>query len=87
VGLAAFDRNKYPDVAHRLLSRQTTTVSMGCYVSSYSCGLCGAPAGSCNHINLRRPRDFYIDSVTGKLVYRKCHGLTPFELSEVQVPA
>ena len=87
MGLAAFDRNKYPDVAHRLLTRTTTTVSMGAYVSSYSCGACGAPAGSCGHINLRRPRDFYLDSATGKLVYRKCHGITPFELSEVQTPA
>lgn len=87
LGLCAFDRTKYPDVAHRLLSRQTTTVSMGAYVQGYSCGLCGAPAGECTHINLRRPRDFYIDSKTGGLVFRKCHGLTPFEVSEVQTPA
>lgn len=87
LGLCAFDRTKYPDVAHRLLTRQTTTVSMGAYVEGYSCGLCGADAGMCTHINLRRPRDFYIDSATGRLVYRKCHGLTPFEVSEVETPA
>ena len=87
LGLCAFDRTKFPDVAHRLLTRQTTTVSMGAYVAGYSCGLCGAPAGSCSHINLRRPRDFYIDHATGGLVFRKCHGLQPFEVSEVAVPA
>lgn len=87
MGLAGFDRNKYPEVAHRLLTRQTRTVSMGALVSRYSCGLCHSPAGHCGHINLRRPRDFYMDAVTGKLVYRKCHGIRPFELSEVDTPA
>ncbi len=87
LGLAAFDRTKYPEVASRLLNRDTTTVSMGALVTSYSCGLCGAAAGHCGHINLKRPRDFYLDPVSGGLVYRKCHGISAFELSEVQVPA
>ena len=86
-GLAAFDRSKYPDVAQRLLSRYTTTVSMGAYVDRYECGLCGAEAGRCNHINMRNAFDFGIDPATGGLIYRICRGITPFELSEVQVPA
>lgn len=87
LGLAAFDRNKYPELVARLLTRQTTDVSMGAYVTSYSCGLCLKPAGECNHINMRNGRDFRIDPISGKLIYRRCHGLSPFELSSVQTPA
>lgn len=90
LGLAAFDRNKYPDVAQRLLTRRTTTVSMGALVSAYSCSVCGqqiSDHGTCGHINLRNKLDFGIDGRTGKLIYRRCHGIVPFELSEVQVPA
>lgn len=87
LGLAAFDRNKYPDLAHRLLTRQQTDVSMGAMVEGYRCSLCNALAGGCGHINLRRPRDFYIDNATGRLVYRKCVGIQPFELSSVATPA
>lgn len=86
-GLAAFDRSKYPEVARRLLNRETTTVSMGAYVDSYACGLCGQAAGKCNHINMRNAYDFGIDPKTGGLIYRICKGITPFELSEVAVPA
>lgn len=86
-GLAAFDRSKYPDVAHRLLTRATTTVSMGAYVDYYECGVCGSKVGECQHTNARASYDFGIDRETGGLIYRICRGITPFELSEVQVPA
>lgn len=87
LGLAAFDRTKYPELAARLLGRKTNDVSMGCMVSNYSCSICHKLSGSCNHINMRKPRDFQIDALTGKLAYRRCHGIQAFELSSVSTPA
>jgi len=87
LGLTAFDRSKSPELAHQILTRQRDAVSMGALVAGYTCGLCGVQAGCCSHINLRRPRDFYLDAVTGKLVYRRCYGISPFEVSSVATPA
>lgn len=87
LGLAAFDRTRDPELAAKLLNRDITTVSMGAYVESYSCPICYKAIGQCNHLNPRAARDFRLDPVTGKLIYRRCHGLEPFELSAVQVPA
>ena len=90
-GLAAFDRSKYPDVAQRILTGERRTVSMGAYVESYACSICNSEVGKCEHTSNSRhkltPMDFGLDPVTGKLIYRNCIGITPFELSEVEVPA
>lgn len=96
-GLAAFDRNKYPEVAYRLLSRDTTTVSMGAYIEYYECSICGAKLQdengkpkSCKHFpNTKVYQDDGVryDQETGRVIYRKCNGITPFELSEVGTPA
>lgn len=83
--LVAIDRTKNPALAARILSGELNTYSMGAMVESYSCGYCQSPAGQCTHIDLRRPKDFYIKD--GKLVYRRVHGICGFELSSVATPA
>lgn len=83
--LLAIDRSKDPVYAQYVLSGEINSYSMGAWVENYSCGYCGAPMGSCNHINVRRPRDFYI--LDGKLVYRRVHGIKGFECSIVRDPA
>lgn len=83
--LLAIDRSKDPTYAQYVLTGEINSYSMGAWVEAYSCGYCGAPMGSCNHINARRPRDFYI--LDGKLVYRRVHGIKGFECSIVRDPA
>jgi hypothetical protein len=83
--LLAIDRSKDPVYAMRVANGDINSYSMGAWVEAYSCGYCGAPAGACSHINLRRPRDFYI--LDGKLVYRRVHGIKGFECSIVEDPA
>ena len=87
LGFAAFDRTRDPALGQRLLTRQVTDVSMGTYVNSYTCSVCHAEFGMCRHMDKRSPRNLGIDPQTGKLIYRRCHGLTPFELSSVATPA
>ena len=87
LGLAAFDRTRDPALVHRLLTRELKEVSMGAMVDTYTCSVCGREIGECRHLDAKRPRDFYLDSMTGKLVHRCCVGIYPFELSAVAVPA
>lgn len=83
--LLAIDRSKNPYYAGQVLTGGINSYSMGAWVEAYSCGYCGAPAGSCNHINLKRPRDFYM--IDNDLVYRRVHGIKGFECSIVADPA
>lgn len=83
--LLAIDRSKDPITAGNVLSRRINSYSMGAWVEAYSCGYCGAPAGGCNHIDLKRPRDFYL--IGSDLVYRQVHGIKGFECSVVADPA
>jgi hypothetical protein len=83
--LLAIDRSKDPITASKVLTGETNSYSMGAWVEAYSCGYCSAPAGACNHINLKRPRDFYL--IGNDLVYRRVHGIKGFECSVVSDPA
>ncbi len=83
--LLAIDRSKDPITAGNVLSGRVNSYSMGAWVEAYSCGYCGSPAGGCNHIDLKRPRDFYL--IGNDLVYRRVHGVKGFECSVVGDPA
>ena len=84
--LLAIDRSKDPVYAAKVLSGDINSYSMGAWVESYSCGYCGSSAShNCGHINLRRPRDFYV--LNNRLVFRSVHGIKGFECSIVADPA
>lgn len=83
--LLAIDRNKGAAHVQRVVNREINSYSMGAWVEAYSCGYCGAPAGACRHIDLRRPNDFYL--LDGKVVYRRVHNIRGFECSIVEDPA
>lgn len=85
MALAAIDTTKRQDVTSRIKSGDLYTWSMGCMVEEYSCGCCGADEGHCNHINPKKPVEFYEDK--GQLIFRNVHGVKPFELSSVEDPA
>jgi hypothetical protein len=83
--LHAIDRTKNPTLAARTLSGDLNSYSMGAWVEAYTCGYCQAAMGSCNHLNPKQPRDFYV--LNGRLVFRQVHGITGFEQSTVETPA
>lgn len=85
MALIAIDRTKDSNHARLMWERKRNCFSMGAMVNQYSCGYCGAGEGRCNHINLKRPLDFY--TIGNRLVYRKVHGIRGFEHSSVADPA
>jgi hypothetical protein len=83
--LNAIDRTKDPVRANYILSGEMNSYSMGAWVETYTCGYCNAALGSCKHIDLKRPRDFY--SINGRLAFRNVKGVRGFENSSVAEPA
>lgn len=83
VMLGALDRTRDPIRVERVLKRELNTYSMGMFYSSYICSICGSRAGKgigspCSHTRPRKPTYKFID---GRLAYRRCEGITGFELS------
>lgn len=83
VMLGALDRTRDPVRVQRVLNRELNTYSMGMFYSSYMCSICGTRAGKgfgppCAHTRPRKPTSRMLD---GRLVYRRCEGITGFELS------
>jgi hypothetical protein len=83
--LLCFDRNKYPDVANRILTGETNSYSMGAWVNSYQCSYCNAEFGKCGHIHPKKPNEMNL--VNGHLAFRNAIGIRGFECSEVGTPA
>jgi hypothetical protein len=83
--LAALDTKKYPDVINRMKSGELNTYSMGAMIEGWNCSYCGAPENGCNHIDPKKPVDFY--ALNGRLVYKKVHGIVGYEFSVVADPA
>lgn len=83
--LLAIDRTKYPSVAQSILSGDLNSYSMGAWVTSYSCSICGSPMGKCNHLHPKQPLDFY--AIDNDLCFRNVHGIKGFETSIVATPA
>lgn len=81
--LAALDRTRDPVRCDRVLKRELNTYSMGMYYSAYACSICNHMAGKgigapCAHTRPRKPTYKLLD---GRLAYRRCMGITGFELS------
>lgn len=93
MGLLAIDKNKYPDVAQKVLTKQINTYSMGALVDSFTCGFCGVECTSkhcCNHItsikdvNWKTQKDW---DGSQHQIFLNAHGINPMECSIVADPA
>ena len=85
MALAALDRSKGSDYVAQVEQGNINSYSMGAMVDSWGCSYCGAGEGKCNHIDPKKPVNFY--ELNGKLVYKNVFGINPFELSIVADPA
>jgi len=93
MGLLAIDKNKYPDIAQQVLTKEINTYSMGALVDSFTCGFCGSECTSkfcCRHItdikdvNWTMQKDW---DGTQHLAFLNAHGINPIECSIVKDPA
>lgn len=93
MGLLAIDKNKYPDVAQKVLTKQINTYSMGAMVDMFTCSYCGTECSDkrvCSHIrstkdvNWRAVKDY---DGSQHLAFLNAHGLSPIECSIVADPA
>ena len=93
MGLLAIDKNKNPEMAKKVLTKQINTYSMGALVDYFTCGYCGTQCtarSTCGHIestkqvNWKKYRDF--DGST-HLAFLNAHGIQPIECSIVADPA
>lgn len=93
MGLLAIDKNKYPDVAQKILTKEINTYSMGALVDSFTCGFCGTECTSqhcCQHISSIKDVNWkmYKDwDGTQHLAFLNAHGINPIECSIVKDPA
>jgi len=95
INYLAFDRSKYEALIKRVISKDVTTYSMGCNVSSFHCSECGRQRGSCFH--LEEDKFYTIDRKVKDEEHRKTNlpnviftvGMNPigFETSIVETPA
>lgn len=93
MGLLAIDKNKYPEMALRVLNKEVNTYSMGAMVEAFTCSYCGTECTEkycCPHIkstktvNWSAYRDF---DGSQHLAFLNAHGLNPIECSIVEDPA
>lgn len=93
MGLIGIDREKYPEMARRVMERDINTYSMGALVDSFSCSFCGCEItkkSGCSHVNLNRDIDWNeVRSWDNKrhIAFRNAHGINPIECSLVESPA
>jgi hypothetical protein len=93
MGLLAIDKNKYPDIAQQVLTKEINTYSMGALVDTFSCGFCGTPCSSrsvCQHITSPSNvnwREFRHYDGSNHLAFLNAHGIQPIECSIVRDPA
>lgn len=83
--LLSFDRTKHPDVAAEVLSGHRNSYSMGAWVGSYTCSVCGSVIGECSHIAKEGHHEMY--ALNDELVFRNCVDIEGFECSQVATPA
>jgi hypothetical protein len=96
MGLAAIDKNKYPEIAQRVLTGDLDTYSMGCLADTLCCSICGAVVHgakkkylNCAHVTHSEDINFRVWNHAGnrRLAYLNAYGLSPIELSIVEDPA
>lgn len=83
--LLAFDKTKHPELTSRIETGEINSYSMGAFVDSYTCSICGADLGGCVHLNPKQPGQFY--EYGSQLAFRNVRGITGFETSAVADPA
>lgn len=88
--LVGYDRTRNPEHCDKILRNEINTYSKGTAYKAYQCSICGrlvTPKNKnfCEHTDFKRTA--YLDHRTGRLVYRRCIGLTGFECSSVVDPA
>lgn len=84
--LYALDRTHDPKVTADVLSGKINAASMGAYVESYTCSVCGAEVGKCHHISKKERQPTFYET-EGNLCFKNVHGIAGFELSLVSTPA
>ena len=84
--LAAFDRSKYIERVAAIANGEINSYSMGAWVSEYTCSVCNAEVGKCQHVDLRDTRAT-LTQVNDRLAFKNCGGIVGFELSTVENPA
>lgn len=84
--LALFDRSKYVERVAAIAQGDVNSYSMGAWVSDYTCSVCGAEVGKCNHVEMRDTRATLTEA-NGRLAFKNCSGIVGFELSVVDNPA
>lgn len=83
--LLAFDRLKHPELTSRIETGEVNSYSMGAFVDSYTCSICGSDLGKCHHLNAKQQGQFY--EYEGQLAFRNVRGIKGFETSAVADPA
>lgn len=85
--LCAFDRRKDPRLVNDILTKRKTSYSMGAYVTSYECSICGSTVRrpnepACMHIPATRNRlnVFQVDGLP-TLAHWNCGAFSGFEVS------
>lgn len=90
IALSAYDRTKDPKLCRSIINGDRDSYSMGAFVTTFVCSVCGTPYGTdgqiaCPHqLNPQAPK---IEVINGALNYMNCRGVTFFELSNVGSPA
>lgn len=93
MGLLAIDKDKHPDIAQKVLTKEINTYSMGAMVDYFTCGYCGTECNSqhvCSHItspknvNWKEVRDY---DGSSHLAFLNAHNIQPIECSIVADPA
>lgn len=88
--LLSFDRTRDPELCEDILSRKRNSYSMGAYVGGYTCSICNAEFGTCNHIPLgvsKKDVLFMPHRATGRLLFKNVLEPEGFETSAVKTPA
>lgn len=96
MGLWGIDKDKYPDMAQRVLDGEVNTYSMGALVDYFTCSYCGTKVnqhGGCSHVaplSNRNPVNWKpVKNYDGSThtSFLNAHGINPAELSIVENPA
>jgi hypothetical protein len=90
IKLLSFDRNRDPDLANKILTREMNSYSMGAYSRDYQCTVCGEllsktpQQNGCEHVKFGQPN---YKLYNGKIAYHAVSDAIGFETSAVTSPA
>lgn len=93
MGLLAIDKNKYPDIAQKVLMKEINTYSMGALVDYFQCGYCGTECSAshvCPHISSVKNVNWGVHKDydgQSHMSFLNAYGISPIECSIVADPA